>query len=134
VRPEEGLAPTESLKGLVLRSRLKPGPIVVWVEGMSDPPAFRGNPDSSIVDQVSIIRRSEFNYQQVLTIGPKFGTADDRAAIAADFTKALEQLITQGRINAMESLRPTSRRCWMMLRGVPSLPRRLNQSCSAQLA
>jgi hypothetical protein len=67
---------------------------------MSDPPAFRGNPDSSIVDQVSIIRRSEFNYQQVLTIGPKFGTADDRAAIAADFTKALEQLITQGRVNA----------------------------------
>lgn len=47
-----------------------------------------------------MIRRSEFNYRQVLTIGPKFRTARDRAAIAADFTTAVEHLIKQGEINS----------------------------------
>ena len=98
VNQDMGVAPGQSIPGPVLRSRLKPGPLVVWVAGQSDIARLRGEPDSDVIEIVSSVTRSKYNYRQVITFGPKFATSADRRVIAGDFENVLELLIKQGTI------------------------------------
>jgi hypothetical protein len=93
------IAPGSVLSGFNVSSELRPGFVVAYVRGGQEPRLTGEMPQVVLRQTVPLLQR-EYNSQNVLTIGPKFGARASVDAIAQDFRAGINRLIEAKRLNS----------------------------------
>ncbi|MCX6590613.1 MAG: hypothetical protein NTZ56_03725 [Acidobacteria bacterium] len=68
---KHGVAAGENVR-IELTSKLRPGPVWIWFQGNAATPEFFMEPTQEIQSKVVSALHSKYNYQQVLSFGPRF--------------------------------------------------------------
>ena len=87
--------PGTTMKGFKVKSQLMPGLIVAYAQGGSHP-ARRGDMPEAVLSQSDPILQIEFNSQNILTVGPKFGPESSKALILEDFRRGIDLQVDSG--------------------------------------
>ena len=91
--------PGTTMKGFKVKSQLMPGLIVAYAQGGSHP-ARRGDMPEAVLSQSDPILQIEFNSQNILTVGPKFGPESSKALILEDFRRRIDLQVDSGQNRA----------------------------------
>ena len=70
-----------------MKSQLMPGLTVAYAQGGGYPDPRRGDMPEAVLSQSDPIIQIEFNSQNILTVGPKFGPESSKALILEDFRR-----------------------------------------------
>ena len=87
--------PGTTMKGFKVKSQLMPGLTVAYAQGGSHP-ARRGDMPEAVLSQSDPILQIEFNSQNILTVGPKFGPESSKALILEDFRRGIDLQVDSG--------------------------------------
>ena len=88
--------PGTTMKGFKVKSQLMPGLTVAYASGGGDPDPRRGDMPEAVLSQSDPIIQIEFNSQNILTVGPKFGPESSKALILEDFRRGIDLHVDSG--------------------------------------
>ena len=88
--------PGTTMKGFKVKSQLMPGLTVAYAQGGGYPDPRRGDMPEAVLSQSDPIIQIEFNSQNILTVGPKFGPESSKALILEDFRRGIDLQVDSG--------------------------------------
>ena len=88
--------PGTTMKGFNVKSQLMPGLTVAYASGGASPDPRRGDMPEAVLSQSDPIIQIEFNSQNILTVGPKFGPESSKALILEDFRRGIDLQVDSG--------------------------------------